>query len=421
VVQTLKAPAAPAGGDDEVGSTVSRILADVRARGDAAVREYTRRYDGVDSDPVVPLEDAHKALASLNRADREALEGAARRIEAFARAQRQALQDAAAETSPGVHAGHRLVAVRSAGCYIPGGRHPLPSTALMTIIPARVAGVARVAACAPPGPDGGVHPVTLAAMALAGADEVYCMGGAQAIAALAYGTESVRPVDLICGPGNAYVVEAKRQLYGRVGLDLLAGPSEVCVLADASADPDLVAADLLAQAEHDVRARAVLVSTDERVARATLRRIQDTLAASPPEDTARASWHDRGEVVVAQDMDEACAYVNALAPEHVELHVADPDAALARLVACGAVFIGQATTAVFGDYGAGPTHVLPTGGAARFAGGLWVGSFLRPVSYLRLEADAAAALAPAVEHLASMEGLPHHARAVRLRRRWHAG
>ncbi|MDQ7820440.1 MAG: histidinol dehydrogenase [Armatimonadota bacterium] len=417
-MQILKAPRTPLEPDDEeVRAAVARIIADVRARGDAAVREYTRRFDGVDREPVVSGDEARRALASLDPADREALEGAAGRIEAFARAQRQALQDAAVEVSPGAHAGHRLVAVRSAGCYIPGGRRPLPSTALMTIIPARVAGVPRIAACAPPGPDGSVHPATLAAVALAGAHEIYCMGGAQAIAALAYGTESVRPVDLICGPGNAFVVEAKRQVYGRVGIDLPAGPSEVCVLADASADPALVAADLLAQAEHDVRARAALVSTDARVARAVLRWIDEALAQAPADDVARTAWQDRGEVAVAADLDEACAYVNAAAPEHVELHLADPDAALGRLDACGAVFIGPASSAVFGDYGAGPTHVLPTGGAARFAGGLWVGTFLRPVASLRLTPDAASALAPVVERLAALEGLPRHARAARMRRR----
>ncbi len=417
-MRILKAPDPSAGArEEEIADAVARIIADVRARGDAAVREYTRRFDGVDRDPVVPLEDARRALLSLGDADREALTWAARRIEAFAHAQRRALRDAALEVSPGAHADHRLVPVRSAACYVPGGRHPLPSTALMTIVPARVAGVPRVAACAPPGPDGTVHPVTLAAMALAGADEIYCMGGAQAVAALAYGTESVPAVDLIAGPGNAYVVEAKRQVYGRVGVDLPAGPSEVCVLADASADPELAAADLLAQAEHDVRARAVLVSTDERVARAVLRRVEDALAAAPPADVASLAWRARGEVGVARDLDEACAYVTALAPEHVELHLADPDAALSRLDACGAVFIGPASAAVFGDYGAGPNHVLPTGGAARFTGGLWVGTFLRPVSYLRLTPDAAAELAPVVERLASLEGLPRHALAARLRRR----
>jgi histidinol dehydrogenase len=252
-------------------------------------------------------------------------------------------------------------------------------------------------------------------MALAGADEIYCMGGAQAIGALAFGTTSVRAVDLIVGPGNAYVTEAKRQVYGQVGIDLLAGPTELCIVADGSADPDLVASDLLAQLEHDARARATLVCMDAHVARATLQRVEAALSRADTASVARASWDDNGEVVIASGLEEACAKVNALAPEHVELMVANSDVVASHLTAYGALFLGAASSAVFGDYAAGPNHVLPTGGAARFTGGLWVGTFLRVVSFTRLSADGAASLAPFVTRLAELEGLPSHGSAARQR------
>jgi histidinol dehydrogenase len=252
-------------------------------------------------------------------------------------------------------------------------------------------------------------------MALAGADEIYCMGGAQAIGALAFGTTSVHPVDLIVGPGNVYVAEAKRQVYGQVGIDLLAGPTELCIIADGSADPELAASDLLAQIEHDARARVTLVCTDARVARAVLEHVESALARLNNPSTARTSWDENGEVVIASGVDEACSKVNALAPEHVELLVADPDAVVSRLTAYGALFIGAASSAVFGDYAAGPNHVLPTGGTARFTGGLWVGTFLRVASFTRLSAEGAASLAPLATRLAELEGLPAHASSARRR------
>jgi histidinol dehydrogenase len=414
----LKAPRAPTGPLTDVRQTVARILEDVRTRGDAAVLEYTRRFDGVDRPSLtVGREDADRALAALPAPTRDLLQWARNRIGAFAQAQRGAIADLAVELSPGVQVGHRLLPVRAAGCYVPGGRHPLPSTALMTIVPAKEAGVSRVAACAPPGPDGSIHPVTLAAMALAGADEIYCMGGAQAIGALAFGTKTVRPIDLLVGPGNIYVAEAKRQIYGHTGIDLLAGPTELCIVADASADPELVGADLLAQLEHDVHARSVLICTAAEVARAVLQHVEETVARERPESVASAAWEANGEVLIATGLDEACARVNEMAPEHVELFVADPDAVAARLTAYGALFIGVASGSVFGDYAAGPNHVLPTGGAARFTGGLWVGTFLRVVSFTRLSPDGAAALAPFATRLAELEGLPAHAESARRRTR----
>jgi histidinol dehydrogenase len=252
-------------------------------------------------------------------------------------------------------------------------------------------------------------------MALAGADEIYCMGGAQAIGALAYGTASVQPVDLIVGPGNRYVVEAKRQVFGRVGIDLLAGPTEVCIIADHTANPLCVTADLLAQAEHDADAKAVLLTTDETVGESVLRQVEERLARLPTAEVARTSWDRHGEVVVVTGLEEACARANALAPEHLELHVADPEPLIPRLVAYGALFIGPFAGAVFGDYAAGPTHVLPIGRTARFAEGLWVGHFLRAVPFMRLSAEGARALAPAAMRLAELEGLPAHRAAAGIR------
>ncbi len=414
----LKAPRTPKTQQTDVREVVKRILEEVRTRGDAAVLDYTKRFDGIDRHSLtVRREDADRALAALPAPTRDLLQWAKDRIGAFAQAQRRAIAELAVELSPGVQVGHRLLPVRAAGCYVPGGRHPLPSTALMTIVPAKEAGVSRVAACAPPGPDGSIHSVTLAAMALAGADEIYCMGGAQAIGALAFGTKSVRPVDLVVGPGNVYVAEAKRQVYGQTGIDLPAGPTELCIVADGSADPELVGADLLAQLEHDVHARAVLICTEAEVARAVLHRVDETLARGRPGSVALAAWDANGEVLIASGLDEACARVNELAPEHVELLVADPDAVAARLTAYGALFIGAASGTVFGDYAAGPNHVLPTGGAARFTGGLWVGTFVRVVSFTRLSPDGAAALAPFATRLAELEGLPAHANSAQLRTR----
>lgn len=401
----------------DVERAVREILSDLRARGDAALRELTLRFDRVDrASPRFTPREIAEAVGTLSDEIRQTLEAAHQRIAAFARAQREALRAVDIELGEGVRVGHRFLPVASAGCYVPGGRYPLPSTALMTIVPARVAGVPRIVACSPPGPDGAVHPLTAAAMILAGAQEIYCMGGAQAIGALAYGTESVEPVDVIVGPGNRYVVEAKRQVFGRVGIDLLAGPTEVCIIGDHTADPATVAADLLAQAEHDVDAKAVLLTTDATVAEAVRRQVEDGLRRLPTATVARTSWTRHGEVIVVGSLEEACARANALAPEHLELHVADPEPLIPRLTAYGTLFIGPFAGAVFGDYAAGPTHVLPTGRTARFSEGLWVGHFLRAAPFIRLSAAGAGRLAPTAMRFAELEGLPAHHAAAGLRR-----
>ncbi|MBI3974916.1 MAG: histidinol dehydrogenase [Armatimonadetes bacterium] len=415
-MKRVKAPRPRPKAQDELSDVVRRIVSDVRLRRDAALREHTQRWDHIDRpSPVIGAAEVEAALAGLPDEVRQVLEWARDRIAAFAGAQRDALRAVDIELGPGVRVGHRLLPIQAVGCYVPGGQYALPSSALMTIVPARVAGVPRIAACSPPGPGGSIDPITLAAMALAGAHEIYCMGGAQAIAALAYGTQSVRAVDDIVGPGNRYVVEAKRQVCGTVGIDLLAGPTEVCVIADGAANPVSLAADLLAQAEHDVEAKAVLLTVDEELARVVLTHVEDQLGHLPRATIARMAWEGHGEVIVVERLEEACAQANALAPEHLQLHVADPDTLIPLLTAYGSLFIGVPSGTVFGDYAAGPTHVLPTGGTARFTAGLWVGHFLRVAPFVRLSSEGAAALAPMVIRLAELEGLPGHYEAARLR------
>ena len=309
----------------------------------------------------------------------------------------------------------RVIPVTSCGCYVPGGSYPLFSTALMLIIPAKAAGVARVAACAPvvKGTNS-IHYKTLAAMDIAGADEIYAVGGAQAIAALAYGTEQIKAVDVIVGPGNQYVAEAKRQCYGQVGIDFFAGPSEVLAIADGSADPRILAADMLAQSEHDPMAKGIVVTTSRPVGEAVLGAVQEQLAGLETADIARASWETYGEVILADSLDEAVDIANDCAPEHLEVIVED-ESILPRLVNFGSLFIGQETGEVFGDYASGTNHTLPTVRAARYTGGVWVGTFLKVCTFQRYQRPAMEEVAPLVSRMARGEGLIAHARAAELR------
>jgi histidinol dehydrogenase len=399
-----------------VREAVAGVLEQVRRRGDAAVREFTRRWDGVDRpSPVVSDREKEEAWRRVDPGAVRDLEFAAERIRAFAHLQMACLSPLEKEVLPGVHLGHRLLPLGSAAVYVPGGRYPLPSTALMGIIPARVAGVPRVVACAPPDAGGGINPYTLVAMQLAGADEVYCMGGAQAVAALAFGTESVRPVDIIVGPGNEYVTEAKRQVAGMVRIDFPAGPSEVLVVADHTADPALVAADLLAQCEHDPRARATLVTTYRPLAQEVLREVEHQLSGLPTARVARDAWEANGEVYLVPDLEAAVELANERAPEHLEVHVADWRGLLPRLKNYGSLFLGALAAEVFGDYVSGTNHILPTGGAVRFSGGLWVGTFLKVCTHQWLTYEGARLLAPVACRLSALEGLAAHARAARLR------
>ncbi len=400
-------------------AAVTQLIVRVCDEGDAAVAALTLAFDGVSvSDPRVPSSAAQAAWQGLPEAEKEALQRAARNIRAFATAQRARLQDFEVEVEPGVFVGQRALPVKRAACYAPGGRYPLPSTVLMTVIPAVVAGVAEVVLLSPPGPNGRPHRHVLAAAWLAGATEILAVGGVQAVAAVALGTETIRPVDLVVGPGNAWVTEAKRQLYGRVGIDALAGPSEVLVLADRQADPERVAADMLAQAEHDPQAEAVALTDDADQAHAIRQAIDRQLRSLPTADIARASLEAHGAVIVVDEYEQMLTFANRRAPEHLHLHLTDAAEVANRLQAYGAVFVGEHSAEVFGDYCSGSNHVLPTGGAARYTGGLSVQTFVRLLGSQRLTREGAANLAPTVATMARIEGLEAHARAGELRGAW---
>ncbi|TWF79759.1 sulfopropanediol 3-dehydrogenase [Pseudonocardia hierapolitana] len=373
------APRAASGG--AVAERVREIIADVRTRGDAAVREYSARFDGwepesfrLDADRVAEL------VASLPAQVIEDIRFVQAQVRGFALVQREALREVEVETLPGVVLGHRHVPVAAAGAYVPGGRYPLTASAHMTIVTAKAAGVPRVVACTPP-IRGEIPAATVAAMHLAGADEIHLLGGVQAVAAMAIGTESVAAVDLIAGPGNAYVAEAKRQLFGEVGIDLFAGPTEILVVADGTADPFTVAVDLLSQAEHGPDSPAVLVTTSEALAREVLDLVERLLPGLPTNDMAGPAWRDHGRVVVCDDADEMWRVADSFASEHVEVLTAQPREALERMRNYGALFLGEGTCVSYGDKVIGTNHVLPTLGAARYTGGLWVGKYLKTVTY----------------------------------------
>lgn len=396
----------------DVSAAVSGIIADVRARGDAALFELTRRFDRLDV-TVLRFSDAEIAAAKDQVAPdlRAALELAAERIRAFHVGQLPADHDAV--DAAGVRAGWRWSAIDDVGIYVPGGLASYPSTVLMNAIPAKVAGVRRLVMTTPT-PAGAVNPLVLYAASLAGVDEIYRIGGAQAIAALTFGTETIRPVDKITGPGNAYVAEAKRQLYGRVGIDMVAGPSEILVVADSTADPDWLAADLLSQAEHDRVAQAILITDDAGLAARTMKAVDaalDVLGA----DVARESWARFGAIITVGSLDEAPALIDALAPEHLALSIADPQAMFARVRHAGSVFMGYRTPEAIGDYIGGPNHTLPTGRRARFSSGLSVADFMKRTTFLDCSAEGLAAIGPAAARLAEAEGLPAHALSVKRR------
>jgi sulfopropanediol 3-dehydrogenase len=400
---------------NEVAETVSRIIADVADRGDAAVREWSARLDRWERESFrLDDDELARVVASVPASVLDDIRFAQAQVRRFADAQRQTLADLEVETLPGVTLGHRIVPISSAGSYVPGGRYAMVASAHMSIVTAKVAGVERVAACTPP-LAGELPAATIAAMQLAGAAEIYCLGGVQAIAALALGTETIAPVDFIAGPGNAFVVEAKRQLFGRVGIDLLAGPTEIVVVADETADPELVAADLLAQAEHGPTSPVILVTTSRQLADAVRHEVTTQLEDLPTADVAGAAWRDHGEVRVVADDDEALRFVDELAFEHVEVHTRDPDWFLARLRNYGSLFLGQTTTVAFGDKTIGTNHILPTGRAARYTGGLWVGKYLKTVTYQRVTPEASAAIAEISARLSRIEGFEAHARSCDVR------
>ncbi|MGF1445653.1 MAG: histidinol dehydrogenase [Pikeienuella sp.] len=397
---------------DDVREAVAEILADLRTRGIAAVVERTRSFDRWDATAEtleVPPAALDAALAGLQPEDRAALEFAAARIRTYH--ERQMPQDADWTDAAGARLGWRWGPVDAAGLYVPGGLASYPSSLLMNAIPAKVAGVGRLVVCAPT-PDGQVNPMVLAAARVAGVDQVFRIGGAQAIGALAYGAGPIRAVDKITGPGNAYVAEAKRQVFGKVGIDMIAGPSEVLVIADADNDPDWIAMDLLAQAEHDARAQAILITDDDALGKAVAQAVARALQRLARAEIAGASWRDYGAVITVADLAEAAALANRIAPEHLELCVAEPDALLAQIRHAGAVFLGRHTPEAIGDYVGGPNHVLPTAGSARFSSGLSVLDFLKRMTTAQLDVPALAALGPSAMRLARAEGLDAHALSV---------
>jgi len=403
--------------DENVDRIAADIVADVRARGDAALLEYTRKFDKVDTDAGgLRIADAERtaAAAKVPAAQREALAFAARRIEAFHRASLP--KDVDFTDATGTRLGARYRPLESVGVYVPGGLAAYPSSVLMNIVPAKVAGVSRIVMVVPT-PGGVVNPLVMLAAEIAGADEVWRIGGAQAVAALAYGTQSIRPVDKITGPGNAYVAAAKRRVFGQVGIDLIAGPSEILVVADAQNDPAWIAADLLSQAEHDASSQSVLIADDSAFADSVARAVEDELKTMARADIAGASWRDNGCIILVPELAACAPIVDRIAAEHVELAMeAAPAEALAdRIRHAGAIFLGRYTPEAIGDYVAGTNHVLPTSRAARFSGGLGVGDFLKRTSLVACTPDALAALGPAALALADAEGLGAHGRSVSIR------
>ncbi len=399
----------------DVSATVAGIIADVKARGDAVIADLTARFDRVDLDALgweIPAADLDAALAGLDPALRAALDLAATRIRAFHERQRPAGNDAT--DAAGVRTGVRWTPVDAAGLYVPGGRAAYPSSVLMNAIPAVVAGV-RDLVMVTPTPGGEVNPLVLAAARVAGVSRVFRIGGAQAVAALAFGTATIPKVDVITGPGNAWVAEAKRQLYGVVGIDMVAGPSEVVIVSDGKSNPDWIAADLLAQAEHDPVAQSILITTSAAEADAVEAAVARQLETLPTAAVAGVSWRDYGAIIVVPDLDATLPLLDALAAEHAELMVDDPDALFARMRHAGSVFLGRHTPEAAGDYLAGPNHVLPTGRRARFASGLSVVDFMKRTTFLDCGPQGLAAIGPAGAAIADVEGLAAHAASIRLR------
>jgi histidinol dehydrogenase len=400
---------------ENVGAVVAGIIADVRARGDDALCDYTARFDRMEITPAglrIGADEIEAAIATVPKGLLEALEVAATRIERFHRAQLPA--DLVLDEPDGIKLGMRWTALDAVGIYVPGGKAAYPSSVLMNAIPARAAGVSRIAMCVPT-PGGVLNPLVLAAARRAGVSEIWRVGGAQAVAALAWGTANITPVDRIVGPGNAYVAEAKRQVFGRVGIDSIAGPSEVVVLADAAQNPRHVAIDLLAQAEHGEDSQSILIATDRHFADAVAAAVEAEIPTLPRAAIAGASWRDYGAIIVTRDWDEAAALVDRLAPEHLQIMTAEPEALFARIRHAGAAFLGPHTPEALGDYVAGPNHVLPTGRTARFASGLSVFDFLKRTTWIAASEQGLARTGPAAVALAEAEGLQAHGRSITLR------
>jgi len=426
MARTLKHPADPATTTSrapaDVPGKVAAIIDDIRTRGDAAVKEYSAQFDGWEPESFrLSPEQVRDIVARVPQQVLDDIDFVQRQVRGFAERQLESLQAFEVETLPGVHLGQKHVPIAAAGAYVPGGRYPLLASAHMTILTAKAAGVPRVVACTPP-IRGEIPEATVAAMHLAGADEIHLLGGVQAVVSMALGTESMDPVHMLAGPGNAFVAEAKRQLYGQVGIDLFAGPTEILIVADDTADPFVVAVDLLSQAEHGPDSPAVLITTSERVGQAVLEHVDRLLPGMPTRDNAEPAWRDHGEVHVVDDLDTAYALADRYASEHVQILTERPREALEKMRDYGALFLGEGTCVSYGDKVIGTNHVLPTRGAARYTGGLWVGKYLKTVTYQEVTDPAASAeLGEICGRAARVELFEGHARSGDVRAAKHTG
>ena len=414
--------AAIAEDDARIRATVENILADIQARGDDAVRDLSKKFDGWDRDDYrLTDKEIRDCLGELSARDIQDIKFAQAQVKNFAEHQRAAMKDVEVETLPGVVLGHKNIPVQSVGCYVPGGKYPLLASAHMSVITAKVAGVPRIVTAAPPF-EGRPAPAIVAAQHLAGADTIYCLGGVQAVGAMALGTQTIEPVDMLVGPGNAYVAEAKRQLYHRVGIDLFAGPTETLVIADETVDGELCATDLLGQAEHGPTSPAILLTNSEKLARNTMAEVERLLAILPTAEIAKRAWADYGEVIVCDGEEEMVREADRIASEHVQVMTRDPDYFLQRMTNYGALFLGPRTNVSFGDKVIGTNHTLPTRKAARYTGGLWVGKFLKTVTYQRVLTDEAAArIGEVCSRLCMLEGFAGHAEQANIRVRRYGG
>jgi sulfopropanediol 3-dehydrogenase len=408
--------------DAKVRETVESILAQVDERKDAAIRELSEKFDKWSpKDFHLTPQEIERAIAQVPKRDLEDIKFAQAQVRNFAHKQRETMHDLEVETLPGVVLGHRHIPVNSIGCYVPGGRYPMVASAHMSIVTAKVAGVKRIIACAPPF-KGGPHPAIVAAMHFGGADDIYVLGGVQAVAAMALGTETIEPVDMIVGPGNAYVAEAKRQLFGRVGIDLLAGPTETLIIADESVDGEICATDLLGQAEHGPTSPAVLITNSEKLARDTMKEVERLLSILPTADAAGEAWKDFGEVIVCDNEAEMIAEADRVASEHVQVMTRDPDVFLNGMKNYGSLFLGPRTNVAYGDKVIGTNHTLPTKKAARYTGGLWVGKFMKTCTYQKVLTDEASAMiGEYCSRLCVLEGFLGHAEQANIRVRRYGG
>ncbi len=408
--------------DTRVRETVEGILAQVEEKKDSAIRALSKQFDNWEpNDFRLTAQEIERAISQVSKRDLDDIRFAQAQVRNFAQKQKDTMQDLEVETLPGVILGHRHIPVNAIGCYVPGGRYPMVASAHMSIVTARVAGVKRIIACAPPF-RGGPHPAIVAAMHFGGADEIYVLGGVQAVAAMALGTETIAAVDMIVGPGNAYVAEAKRQLFGRVGIDLLAGPTETLVIADDSVDGEICATDLLGQAEHGPTSPAVLLTNSEKLARDTMGEIERLLTILPTADAAGQAWKDCGEVIVCDSEAEMVAEADRIASEHVQVMTRDPDYFLNNMTNYGSLFLGPRTNVAYGDKVIGTNHTLPTKKAARYTGGLWVGKFLKTCTYQKVMTDRASAqIGEVCSRLCMLEGFVAHAEQANVRVRRYGG